>query len=55
MLKGARAQLRFLLEKKYGSLPEAVMHRIELLEDPERINELAFQAMTASALDELRW
>ena len=52
-LRARREDLRMLLEKRFGPLPETFGQRITATEDPERLKACLAQALDIAALEEL--
>jgi hypothetical protein len=53
ILHARRNDLRALLEKRFGTLPEAVLLLVQRIEDPERLKSLILEALYAPALEAL--
>jgi hypothetical protein len=53
-LMSSRQNLRELLEKKFGSLPEALIERIEQADDPARLDAAIQQIFEVESPDQLR-
>lgn len=52
--QGARETLLFLLEKRFGSVPDSIRSRIDSIRSLDRLNRLAYKAATAKTLKGLR-
>ena len=52
-LRTRKEDLRALLEKRFGSLPDAVLQRIETATDAARLKDGILQALEINAPDEL--
>jgi hypothetical protein len=52
--QGARETLLFLLEKRFGPVPDSVRSRIDSIRSFDRLNRLAYKAATAKTLKGLR-
>jgi hypothetical protein len=53
-LDATRTILRRLLEKRFGSLPEGLSHRIQACDDLEQLLAAAVQAEELKKLDDLQ-
>jgi len=54
MGEGARQMLFFLLEDRFGSIPEEVKAKLQRIRSLERLNRLATKVHTAESLKDLR-
>ena len=54
-LSDRRATLRLVLETRVGPLPEAVVQRINAIEQLDSLAELIRQASTLEHLEDLHW
>jgi hypothetical protein len=54
MGEGARQMLFYLLEDRFGSIPEEVRARVEKIRSLERLNRLARKAYTVESIQDLR-
>ena len=52
--QGARETLLFLLEKRFGPVPDSMRNRIDSIRSLDRLNRLAYKAATARTLKSLR-
>jgi hypothetical protein len=53
-IQARREDLRLLLEDRFGTLPEALLQRIEATEDPERLRSALLQVHKIQSPDELQ-
>jgi hypothetical protein len=53
-LRARRDDLRGLLEKRFGPLPEALRQRIEACEDLDRLQACLYQVLDINSLEELQ-
>jgi hypothetical protein len=53
-LKTRRADLRLMLEERFGLLPEELVEQIEAIDDPDRLHDALRQVLHISSLDELK-
>jgi hypothetical protein len=52
-LRARREDVRLVLEKRFGPLPEALAQRLEAANDPERLKTFLVEALGVSSLEEL--
>jgi hypothetical protein len=54
VLRSRQEDVRVILQRRFGPLPEALIQRIEKTEDHERLKACILQAMTMNSLEELQ-